>query len=901
MTIQAEKITVPLDPSETPISHDAALPFIGRHAEKAQLEQMLSASINGGGGGLVVRGPAGIGKTALLEAVADSIPDLRVVRVRGMAAEADLPYSALQLLCSALATELSMLEYHQREALETVVALRAGATPDRLLLCVAVVELLSLAARTKPLLCLVDDLHWIDRMSAEVFGFAVERLERVPAVLAFADQGEHMCSLPALTLGGLVHADARHLLESALPAPLDPHVVERIVAEARGNPTVLLSVARDPVEVGGGYGVRPYAVPEHDVVSRLAPESRCLLIIASADPLGDPARLWRAASWLGIPAEAAAPLESEGLLSFGVWVTFRDPRLRAAVYGLASTEQRRTAHRALAFAVSRSAEPDRHAWHRAHAQVEPDDTIADELVRAAGAAHRRGGIAAEAAFLELAAARTAEPTLRTRRAISAAEAHHTAGATDAAARLLASAELGPADAVTTANAKRVRARISFDASRHRSAITQLVEAAQELEQFDERLARPAYLEALGSATFTGHLDLVRAVLARLAEQQPDGPDRLLEGVAQRCTSGYAASVEPLKLALKTLDCDHGDEPRARLLGCLVAPDLWDDNAWHDLTKNELARARRDGARRILPYVLTHRALVEIHTGHFDAAQALVTEARTISEAGGTPPFPHATDVLTAWRGRPVGTGPHRGEGMARVIAHYAKAVLSNGLGNYEDAVAATRWALEGDGLELRGWSLAELVEAASRTGDLVTAEAALDRLSESTCLSGTEWALGVEARSRALLLDGTSAEDLYIEAIDRLSRTRIAAHTARAQLVYGEWLRRQGRRIHAREALRAAHDAFAGMGAEAFAERAGRELLATGERARRRVPETRSQLTPQEVRIAVLARDGRSNPEIATALSISPRTVEYHLHKVFTKLSIRSRTKLHLVLGDDHE
>jgi DNA-binding CsgD family transcriptional regulator len=412
----------------------------------------------------------------------------------------------------------------------------------------------------------------------------------------------------------------------------------------------------------------------------------------------------------------------------------------------------------------------------------------------------------------------------------------------------------------------------------------------------------AYLEALGAAIYTGHRDVVATALTRLAAQAPKGTDRLLEGVAQRCTGGFAASVEPLKLALKTLDCDHEHDLRSRLLACLVAPDLWDDRTWHDLTEAELAHTRALGARATLPYILTHRALVEVHIGRFAAARALVDEAAAVSETMGTPSFPHAAVVLAAWSGhehpllesteRPY----HAGEGMTVTIARYAKAVLCNGRGAYADAVAATRQSIDGDGLELHGWSLAELVEAAVRSGAADTAARAHERLAERAWLSGTDWALGVEALSRALLRDGAAAENSYLEAIDRLGRTTMTTHLARAQLNYGEWLRRQGRRVDARARLRAAHESFVAMGAEAFAGRALRELMATGEHARRRVEQTRNQLTPQETRIAALARDGRSNPDIATQLSISPRTVEYHLHKVFTKLGITSRTELHLVL-----
>ncbi|MET7992644.1 AAA family ATPase [Amycolatopsis sp. NPDC005232] len=875
---------------------NATLPLVGRAAERARLQDLLT-----GGGAVVVRGAAGLGKTALLTQIANAAGEHRVVDVRGIAAEADLPYAALHLLWSALPAELARLHAHRREVLERAAGLRAGAAPERLPVCVAVVELLALAAEEQPVLCLIDDAQWLDEASASVLAAVARRLGPVPVALVFAERGERFADLPSLSLEPLGHAESRELLRSAPAAPLDDAVLDRVVAEARGNPRLLLDAVHPAAGLAGGYGVVPLSCPEIAGSSTtLTPESRLLLILASAEPLGEPVRLWQAATGLAIGPDAAEPLETAGLVSFGAWVTFREPRLRQCVYGLASGAERRLVHGALALATDSQLEPDRRAWHLAHATVEPAEAVADSLARLADEAGRRGGLPAAAAFLEHAALRTADPRLRAERAIAAADAHHAAGAVDAAVRLLAVAELGSPGVAARARSNRVRARMAFDSGRGGPAVGRLLTSAQDLEVCEPRLARPAYLEALGAAIFTGHVDIVHAVLARLATHRPTSSDRLLEGVAQRCTAGYAAAVEPLKLALKTLDNDHEDDARSRLLACLVAPDLWDDDTWHDLTRRELAGARETGARTILPYVLTHRALAEVHFGQFAVAESLVAEAESLTRLSGTPSFPHAACVLAAWRGHELPTFAEscfENGGMARTTARYATAVLRNGLTAYAEAADATRDVLDRDGIELQGWSLVELVEGAVRSGDLTAAAAAADRLSERACLSGTEWALGVDARSRALLRDGQAAEDLYTEAIDRLGRSRITPHLARARLLYGEWLRRRGRRVDARGPLRAAHEAFLAMRAEAFAARAMRELLATGERARRRVPETSSQLTPQERRIASLARDGRSNPEIATALSISPRTVEYHLHKVFTKLSITTRTELHLVLA----
>ncbi|MEV6283836.1 AAA family ATPase [Kribbella sp. NPDC051770] len=879
------------------------LPLAGRGPERARLRQLLATTVSGRSAVLVLRGDPGLGKTALAEDLASNATGHRVIRIRGTVAEAAMAYAALHLLCSALPVELARLETHQRDALETAVGLRAGPRPDRFVLCVAVLSLLTLAAEEQPVLCVVDDLQWLDEPSTSVLSFVARRVGPVPVALLFADRGDRVTGLPELVLDGLTHLDAHQLIDAALPAVLDHAVLERMIAEARGNPRVLLDSVRtaSPVTLAGGYDSDPSYRGEPALLDGLAPASRSLLILAAAEPMGDPVRLWRAAARLGLEAGAAQQLEAMNLVSFGAWVVFRHPRLRWTIYGLASGAERRRAHEALALVTDPLTEPDRRVWHLAHSLVGTDDAVGDELARSAGKALERGGLAAAAAFLERAAICSADPGLRVERAVLAADAYHSAGAADAAVRLLAAAELGAPDALGRARIQRVRARMAFDASRGRAAVGQLMEAARDLEQCRPELAGPAYVEAMGAAVFTGHVDLVDEALVRLCDQQPGGSDRLIEGVAQLCTSGYAAAVEPLKLALKTFDQEPAEDTRSRLLSCLVAAELWDGSAWRVLTSEQLELTRLTGARTLLPYVLTHRALAEIQTGEFCAAESLVAEATATARAVGTPAFPHAAWLLAAWRGQdaPALPAPERnGRGAAAGVARYAAAILANGAGAYGRAVEATRAVLDHDAFELQGWSLPELVEGAVRAGDLDTAAEALDRLSERACLAGTNWALGTEAQSRALLLTGRAAEDAYQEAIDRLDRSGIRTQLARANLLYGEWLRRQGRRVDARGPLRAAHESFVAMGAAAFAERTLRELLATGERARRRELTAPSTLTAQENRIAALARDGRSNPEIATTLSISPRTVEYHLHKVFTKLAITSRTELHLVLAD---
>jgi DNA-binding CsgD family transcriptional regulator len=589
------------------------------------------------------------------------------------------------------------------------------------------------------------------------------------------------------------------------------------------------------------------------------------------------------------------------------------------VYRAAAPVERREVHRALAEATDRGADPDRRAWHLAHAASAPDEAVAAELEHAAGRAQSRGGVAAAAAFLERATELTPDPARRGARALAAARAKWAAGAHEASHKLLAIAEMGPLDELQRASLERVRARISFAWTRGSDAPQLLLAAARRLQPLDAQLARDTYLEALGAAMFRGRLGREHGVrdvaeAARTAPPPPEPPratDLLLDGLATRFSEGYGAGVRPLRRAIDAFRRkEHRDQyDSGWLLACRIAPDLWDDEAWHDLAAAGLGLARDNGALTLLPIALHYRAGVHVHAGEFAAAAALIDEADRISEATGTARFTYTLMVLAGWRGNhaealrviraSMQDATARGEGRVIALAEYATAVLHNGLGRYEDALAATRRGCSDDDLGLCGWSLVELIEAAARSGNPDVAADALRQLEARTRAAGTDWALGVEACSRALLSEGIKAESLYREAVERLTCTRIAMHLARVHLLYGEWLRREGRRLDARAHLRLAHDTFSRAGAEAFGERTRRELLATGETVPRRTAETRDVLTAQEAQIARLAADGHSNPEIGAQLFISPRTVEYHLRKVFTKLAISSRRELRAALPED--
>ncbi|GIJ54370.1 putative transcriptional regulator, LuxR family protein [Virgisporangium aurantiacum] len=891
------------------------------------LDQLLTSVRAGRSQVLVVRGEAGVGKSALLEHLVRSASGFRVARAAGHEYEMELAYAGLHPLCAPLLDLRERLPGPQRDAVAAAFGLSAAPAPDRFVVGLGVLGLLSAVAEERPLLWVVDDAQWLDKTSALTLAFVARRLLAEPVGLVFAVREPsnlaEVTGLPELVVGGLGDDDARALLDSALPGRLDELVRDRIVAESGGNPLALLELPRGltPAELAGGFGVLD-ATPlanriEQSFLRRLdslPDDTRRLLLTAAAEPVGDVALLWRAAARLGLGADAAAPAQSAGLVDLRGRVRFRHPLVRSAIYGTATLPERERVHHALAEATDPDVDPDRRAWHRAHATTMPDEDIATELELSAGRAARRGGLAAAAAFLERAAELTPDPARRGRRALAAARAKVDSGAPDAADKLLAVAEMCPLDDLQRARLARLRAQIAFALRRGSDSPPLLLDAADRLAPLDGDAAREAYLEALGAAIFAGRLNdrvgpaevATAARDAPRARQPPRPIDLLLDGLTTRYTDGYVAGVAPLRRALTAFGPDaggdHDELMRWFWLPWLVAGDLWDDETWYGLATRAVRLCRDAGALVVLPLALGYRAVVHLHAGEFEPAASLVDESDAITEATGNAPAKYASLLLAVWRGVEteslaalnwgLGNATARGEGRGIGGYGYTSAVLYNGLGRYGDALAGARSACEYDDLGILGFALVELIEAAARSGAHEEAAAALRRLEERTGAAGTDWALGVQARSTALLSDGAAAESCYREAIDRLAHSRIAVHLARAHLVYGEWLRRENRRVDAREQLRTAHDMFTRTRAEAFAERARRELLATGGTARRRTVDTRDALTPQEGQIARLAREGLSNPEIGAQLFISPRTVQYHLGKVFAKLEITSRGQL---------
>ena len=917
---------------------DHRLPASGlldRDTERRVLDGLVAGVRAGQSRVLVVRGEAGVGKSALLDHLSAAAQDCRVIRAAGVESEMELAFAGLHALCGPLLGTSRHLPGPQHDALNTAFGLGVGPPPDRFLVGLAVLSLLAEVAETEPLLCVLDDAQWLDRVSLQTLAFVARRLlaERVALVFALRGADDHhaLAGLPELLVGGLSHADASALLESTIPGPLDSRVRDRILAEARGNPLALLELPRagQPTAMAGGFGL-PGALPlatriEQIFAQRFAAlpvQTRRLLLAAAAEPVGDVALLWRAAAQLDIAPSAAAPAEAAGLVELGLRVRFRHPLARSSVYGSASSEEKRDVHRVLAEVTDAEVDPDRRAWHRAHAVVGVDEEVAGELERSAERARARGGIAAAAAFLEQAAELTPDAGQRGARALAAAQAKLEAGSREAAEELLATAELTPLNEAQRAGLQRMRAQIAFVFQRGSEGPALLLDAARRLEALDPASARETYLQALGAAMYAGRVDADSGVLdvaeaARAAPMAPVPPrsiDLVLDGLAHRCTEGPRAGVPALRLALQALR-DETLEGYAEIMHWLLLTpiaqsitvfELWDDDAFHALSTRAVRLARDTGALALLPVALVYRSGAHLFGGEFVTATALVQEADSIAVATGNTGLLYAWLLVSAWRGveaeardfinAGLDSASGRSEGRVVALAGYAAAVLNNGLGQYEAAVDGARRASEGGDFGYSSAALPELVEGASRSGKPEVAAAAVTRLEERTQAAGTDWALGVLARSQALVTEGDDADTRYREAIERLERTRIRVELARARLLYGEWLRREGRRVDARDQLRSAHEMFSRFGAAAFAERARRELLATGETVRKRTPDTRDSLTPQETQIARLAADGQTNPEIGAELFISPRTVEYHLRKVFGKLGVGSRRDLRRAL-----
>jgi DNA-binding CsgD family transcriptional regulator len=901
--------------------------FRGRASERDRLGGLLEKVRGGESAALVIRGEAGIGKTALLDQCIRQAADFRVARIAGAESEMELPFAGLHQLCAPMLAAAQRLPDPQRDALSVAFGLISGDAPDRFLVALATLSLLAEAALDRPLLCVVDDAQWLDSASGQVFGFVARRILAESVLMLFAVRDpapdHHLDGVAALTLPGLDGDDSRALLAAASPGRIDDRVRDRLVDESRGNPLALLELPRGmtSAELAGGFPVPessdlPGQLEEHfhRRLAALPKASRQLMLVAAADPTGDVALLLRAARTLGIEQEVAAPFDTDQLVEIGTEVRFRHPLVRSAIYSGASSEDRRTAHSALAAAIDPESDPDRRAWHRSLAAAGPDEEVAAELERSAGRARSRGGLAAAAALLGRSVTLTVDPQRRADRALAAAQAQLRAGAFGEALNQLTTATSGPLDELTSARIELLRGQIAFASGDPNEASAQLLSAALRLESFDLLLARDTYLHAWVAAYFANDLG-ARATLAIVSEAarhaaQPEGTprssDHLLDGLAALITEGPAAAAPTLVPAIDAFTSGAAPADELLLFGShagMAAITLWDFERFREIAARQLELVRSSGALALLPIVLTANARVAVHLGEFERADLMFSEVQAVLQATGTRFAPYGPMWLAALQGNEdvaaplidaaIATAESQREGMGVQTAHWASAVLYNGLGRYGEALAAAQQVIDGTvKLHLYGWALTELIEAAVRCHQPDVATQALAQLTAATSVRRSEWGLGVEARARALLSDGDAADAAYREAITHLSRTGLRPDLARSHLLYGEWLRRQARRVDAREELRIAHDLCSDIGMSAFADRAVNELRATGATVRKRRDDTRDDLTAQEELIARLAVQGRTNTEIGAQLYLSPRTVEWHLRKVFTKLNVTSRRAL---------
>ena len=888
------------------------------------VDEMLDKVRGGASSVLVIRGEAGIGKTALMEYCEGRALGCRVAHIAGVESELEMPFAALHQLCDPLLDHLTALPEPQQHALRVAFGAEVGTAADLFVVGLAVLSLLTEVAARRPLVCLVDDAQWLDAPSRQVLGFVGRRLLAEPVLLLFAvrEAGADrlFSALQNLTLEGLAEDDARALLTAAVPGLLDEQVRDRIVAETRGNPLRLLELPREmsPAELAGGYAVQHMAGPMEEHYTRriraLPEPTQQLLLLAAADPTGDATLLWRAAQVRGVPRSATVPAESEQLIEIGTRVRFHHPLVRSAAYAARTSDECRAAHAALAEATDVEVAPERRVWHLAAATDGPDEVIAAELERTAETAQARAGLAASAALLERSVQLTASPQRRVERALAAADAHLRAGAFDAALGLLAEARALAVDDVQRGRIERLKGQVQYASDPGPDAPVFLVETAKILEQLDVQLARETYLDAWMAAYAAGPFARPGGSLpevSRAAGSAPPAPsgaaacDLFLDGLAAMVTEGRGAGAAGLRRAVDAFlshEVTDGELLQWGHMATSAAVHLWDWTSWDALSAKHVKLARTSGALAALSIALSGRGVFETWCGDLEASAATSAELTSVNEAAGIGWYSASGLFHAAYRGRPQAVASfdevradcvERCLGQGAQFAVWCKAIICNGLGRYEDALAAAELAAyEMEIPNGTGWGLVEVIEAAVRTRRPEVAREALEQLPRHT-LEHSDWAMGIEARCRALVAEGDEAERRYAEAVTRLARTPFRTELGRAHLLYGEWLRREARRVDAREHLASAYGMFSEMGTEAFAERARREMVATGAKVRRRnVDVSRDELTAQEAHIARLARDGRTNAEIGAELFLSVRTVEWHLRKVFMKLGVRSRRDL---------
>ncbi|MGA8047619.1 MAG: AAA family ATPase [Dermatophilaceae bacterium] len=909
--------------------------LVGRTAERAAIDSLLREARAGHGRVCVLEGPPGIGKSALIEHVQDTVEGFLVVRAVGVEAEMQLPFAQLQQLCAPLAAYTERLPPAQRDALAAALGQSSERAGDPTLTALAFVSLLSVAAAEQPVLLVVDDAQWLDDASSRTVAFAARRLEVDAVAMLVARRppsGPDMfAGLTVKALSPLSFWDSLALLRRGLRVRLDPTVATRMAVESRGNPLALLELPRraDAASLAGGYqpvvagDVTPLLENEFtERVRALEPDPRSILLLAAAEPTGDPLLLWRATAAVGIDLQSH--LEGiSGLLHVDGMVAFRHPLIRSVAYTAAEPDDRRRAHAVLAQVTDAEAEPDRQAWHLAAAATAPREELAEVLEAAAERAHRRGGLLAAASFLERAAHLSTDVSMRSERALRAAETYELAGRLNEAMPLLALAETRATDERLAARALMVRGRAAQASHRGVDAAVYCWEAARRLEDLDPQAAAETYLESLSAALITGSpgtepsaAEIARGVLGRprprSTEERPT--QLLVDALAGLVVEGPAVAAPRIRAAVDAFrlgDLSQSDELRWTWLTARLAALAWDEVAWAALVRRGVRAAREAGSLLAIPTILSSGAVLSTLSGRTTSGRVDAEEAEAVWESLGMDHPRYGGLAVEAWTATDCSAvidaglatpAAMRGEGMAVALAHWSGAMIANAVGDRETALRhAQVSAAYPRGLLYTDWSLLEIVEAASVSRDADTARAAFERLVESTSAAGTPWAAGVEARARGLVTHSpVEAESAFAESVAHLQQTGLVAELARSHLLFGEWLRRQRRRRLAREHLQRARDLFMGMGARGFAARAEAELRAAGAAVAPAPADTTQaeMLSAQERRVATLASEGLTNTEIAAQLFLSPNTVDYHLRKVFLKLAISSRAQIHAALAD---
>ncbi|GAB2613387.1 helix-turn-helix transcriptional regulator [Pseudactinotalea suaedae] len=896
---------------------------IGLQDQRAALIAVIDRAREGSGRAVMVRGPRGSGKTHLLEAVAAQTAECMMLRASGVEVESGIAYGTVQQLCGPVEHRIAELPRPQAEALATALALTPGLAPEPSLVGLALVSLLTNLAEERPVVCVLDAAEWIDDSSARALGVAARRLAGLRVALLLASSSPAtlaaFAGVDEMWIHPLSDAEAGAMLDLELFGRLDPDVRDRVIAETRGNPLVVRQLARSTssLALAGGFRVDTTTWVDAALdarvtarVGRADDDAAFALLLAAAEPLGDVATFHRAVAAAGLPTAAPEAAVATELLTLEERVLFRHPLMRHLVYRSASETQRRRAHAVLATAVENRA--DHAAWHRARAWTGQDERLAASTERSRSQAERAGGVAAAAAFLNMAATLSEHPGERSRRALEAARLHARGGAFDDALRLVADLDHRLVGSTTPATAYLVTAEVAASIG-HVDAAGDLLAAAHELEVTDPVLSASVALAALEAAAAAGRLgagggvlDVARHARSLAGSAAGTAAGGLLRAVVARWSGGGTPDHAGLARALAAC---RDDESAVLPMAVRVAMELRDEGAWVALTQRQVDLARRSGELARLPRALDLQGCLHLLRGEVALAASSAEEAAAIARRIGAAEPVLAPVLMAAWRssgtgqddaleGCPSAGGPGRGGGPggAEALLDLGRAMAHTASGRYEQALCEALRVLKLDEPFVSSWAVPEVVEAAVRAGRPDLAAHAIEVARSVSDATGSSWALGVEHRCLALLADDGAAEAHFDASVRHLVRAGMRLDLARTQLLYGEWLRRQTRRVDARTPLRQALEVFEAAGAAAFATRASLELRATGEQARRRTPDTLVDLTEREAQVAALAVEGLSNPEIGMQLFISARTVEYHLHKVFAKLGITSRAQLRAAL-----